>query len=181
MDEIPVKLRCAACNRLAVNAFRMPCCDQSICEDCRYKTTLMPITVILNLSKAKPRSPKHALSAYMNLSRQTTANQTKPCGLQSRCFFERRAWNAMQCGRKKSLRSCRLLRQHPRWRRPQTMYYLPHQPLHSSMAATQPILALKTRKMSLDLTLKVQPQASSQKCSIPPRRLKWTFHGLRLR
>ena len=34
MDEIPVKLRCAACNKLANNAFRTPCCDQSICEDC---------------------------------------------------------------------------------------------------------------------------------------------------
>ena len=35
MDDIPVKLRCAACNKLANNAFRLPCCDQSICEDCK--------------------------------------------------------------------------------------------------------------------------------------------------
>lgn len=35
MEEIPVKLRCAACNQLANNAFRMPCCDQSICESCQ--------------------------------------------------------------------------------------------------------------------------------------------------
>ncbi|KAL8752047.1 MAG: hypothetical protein Q9199_006013 [Rusavskia elegans] len=35
MDDIPVKLRCAACNRLATNAFRTPCCDQSICESCQ--------------------------------------------------------------------------------------------------------------------------------------------------
>ena len=34
IDEIPVKLRCAACDKLAVDAFRMPCCDQSICEEC---------------------------------------------------------------------------------------------------------------------------------------------------
>ncbi|KAJ5384101.1 hypothetical protein N7517_002012 [Penicillium concentricum] len=34
-DEIPFKLRCAICNRLAVNAFRLPCCDQSICETCQ--------------------------------------------------------------------------------------------------------------------------------------------------
>jgi hypothetical protein len=33
-DEIPFKLRCAICNNLAVNAFRLPCCDQSICESC---------------------------------------------------------------------------------------------------------------------------------------------------
>ena len=37
MDEIPIKLRCAACNKLANNAFRMPCCDQSICETCMYR------------------------------------------------------------------------------------------------------------------------------------------------
>lgn len=36
MEEIPVKLRCAACNQLANNAFRMPCCDQSICESCEH-------------------------------------------------------------------------------------------------------------------------------------------------
>ncbi|KAL9592909.1 MAG: hypothetical protein Q9179_006257 [Wetmoreana sp. 5 TL-2023] len=35
MDDIPVKLRCAACNKLAVNAFRTPCCDQSVCESCQ--------------------------------------------------------------------------------------------------------------------------------------------------
>ncbi|KAL8933178.1 MAG: hypothetical protein Q9216_006487, partial [Gyalolechia sp. 2 TL-2023] len=35
MDDIPVKLRCAACNKLALNAFRTPCCDQSICETCQ--------------------------------------------------------------------------------------------------------------------------------------------------
>ncbi|KUJ19071.1 uncharacterized protein LY89DRAFT_716682 [Mollisia scopiformis] len=33
-DEIPIKLRCAICSRLAVNAFRLPCCDQAICEHC---------------------------------------------------------------------------------------------------------------------------------------------------
>ncbi|KAJ9639431.1 hypothetical protein H2199_006464 [Coniosporium tulheliwenetii] len=35
MDEIPTKLRCAICNKLAINAFRLPCCDQSICETCQ--------------------------------------------------------------------------------------------------------------------------------------------------
>ena len=35
MDDIPVKLRCATCNKLANNAYRMPCCDQSICDACR--------------------------------------------------------------------------------------------------------------------------------------------------
>ncbi|KAL9047075.1 MAG: hypothetical protein Q9214_000256 [Letrouitia sp. 1 TL-2023] len=35
MDDIPVKLRCAACSKLATNAYRTPCCDQAICEDCQ--------------------------------------------------------------------------------------------------------------------------------------------------
>ncbi|KAJ5550337.1 hypothetical protein N7535_001723 [Penicillium sp. DV-2018c] len=34
-EDIPFKLRCATCNNLAVNAFRLPCCDQSICETCQ--------------------------------------------------------------------------------------------------------------------------------------------------
>ncbi|RAK96749.1 uncharacterized protein BO80DRAFT_215611 [Aspergillus ibericus CBS 121593] len=34
-DDIPFKLRCAICNKLAVNAFRLPCCDQAICETCQ--------------------------------------------------------------------------------------------------------------------------------------------------
>ncbi|PYI07681.1 hypothetical protein BO78DRAFT_312607 [Aspergillus sclerotiicarbonarius CBS 121057] len=40
-DEIPFKLRCAICNKLAVNAFRLPCCDQAICETCQ---TALPET-----------------------------------------------------------------------------------------------------------------------------------------
>ncbi|KAF7586839.1 hypothetical protein BBP40_008247 [Aspergillus hancockii] len=34
-EEIPFKLRCAICNKLAMNAFRLPCCDQAICENCQ--------------------------------------------------------------------------------------------------------------------------------------------------
>ncbi|RKU41245.1 hypothetical protein DL546_002695 [Coniochaeta pulveracea] len=34
-DEIPAKLRCAMCSKLAVNAFRLPCCEQAICENCQ--------------------------------------------------------------------------------------------------------------------------------------------------
>ncbi|RDA91072.1 hypothetical protein CP533_3055 [Ophiocordyceps camponoti-saundersi (nom. inval.)] len=33
-DDIPLKLRCAICSKLAVNAFRLPCCEQAICETC---------------------------------------------------------------------------------------------------------------------------------------------------
>lgn len=38
-DEVPIKLRCAICSKLAVNAFRTPCCEQMICENCKYPTT----------------------------------------------------------------------------------------------------------------------------------------------
>ncbi|OBT90149.1 hypothetical protein VE02_00970, partial [Pseudogymnoascus sp. 03VT05] len=34
-DDIPIKLRCAICSKLAMNAFRLPCCEQAICEDCQ--------------------------------------------------------------------------------------------------------------------------------------------------
>ncbi|KAI9778052.1 MAG: hypothetical protein M1816_004280 [Peltula sp. TS41687] len=36
-EDIPVKLRCAVCSKLAVNAVKLPCCDQSICETCHSK------------------------------------------------------------------------------------------------------------------------------------------------
>ncbi|KAL8917983.1 MAG: hypothetical protein Q9208_007647 [Pyrenodesmia sp. 3 TL-2023] len=35
MESVPVKLRCATCNKLVVGAFRTPCCDQMICEFCQ--------------------------------------------------------------------------------------------------------------------------------------------------
>lgn len=38
-DEIPIKLRCAICSKLAVNAFRLPCCEQAICEICTCERT----------------------------------------------------------------------------------------------------------------------------------------------
>ncbi|ROW14373.1 hypothetical protein VPNG_03893 [Cytospora leucostoma] len=34
-DEVPIKLRCAICSKLAVNAFRTPCCEQMVCENCK--------------------------------------------------------------------------------------------------------------------------------------------------
>lgn len=39
-DDIPHKLRCANCSKLAVNAFRLPCCEQAICESCMGSTPL---------------------------------------------------------------------------------------------------------------------------------------------
>ncbi|KAI5271675.1 hypothetical protein E4T47_04974 [Aureobasidium subglaciale] len=34
-SDIPTKLRCATCSKLAVNAFKLQCCDSSICQDCQ--------------------------------------------------------------------------------------------------------------------------------------------------
>ena len=39
-EEIPIKLRCAICNKLVINAFGLPCCDQSICENCTCRPHL---------------------------------------------------------------------------------------------------------------------------------------------
>lgn len=38
-DDIPHKLRCANCSKLAVNAFRLPCCEQAICDSCMHSST----------------------------------------------------------------------------------------------------------------------------------------------
>ncbi|KAF2426585.1 hypothetical protein EJ08DRAFT_681196 [Tothia fuscella] len=34
-SDIPIKFRCAICGRLALNAVRLPCCDQNICDKCQ--------------------------------------------------------------------------------------------------------------------------------------------------
>jgi hypothetical protein len=41
-DEIPIKLRCANCSKLAFNAFRLPCCEQAICETCTMLRDFLP-------------------------------------------------------------------------------------------------------------------------------------------
>ncbi|TID15295.1 hypothetical protein E2P81_ATG08359 [Venturia nashicola] len=54
-DEVPVKLRCAVCNKLAVNSFRFICCEQNICEDCNSQLSEQcPICAHSPLSPAKP-------------------------------------------------------------------------------------------------------------------------------
>ncbi|KAF3200767.1 hypothetical protein TWF679_000673 [Orbilia oligospora] len=37
LEEIPVRLRCSMCNNLAQDAYRLPCCEQSICGSCQSK------------------------------------------------------------------------------------------------------------------------------------------------
>lgn len=45
-DDIPHKLKCAVCSKIAINAFKTPCCDQAICEPCM-------ILPIINLMRVK--------------------------------------------------------------------------------------------------------------------------------
>ncbi|KAH9832678.1 hypothetical protein Tdes44962_MAKER00157 [Teratosphaeria destructans] len=33
-DDIPAKFRCASCNQVAVDAVKLPCCDQAVCYAC---------------------------------------------------------------------------------------------------------------------------------------------------
>lgn len=54
-----MKLRCAACNKLASNAFRMPCCDQSICEICMntlFEFLLVVKTLIVTGQSSLPQA-----------------------------------------------------------------------------------------------------------------------------
>jgi hypothetical protein len=63
-EEIPVKLRCATCSKLALNAFRLPCCEQPICETCQS-----------NLSSSCPvceHSPLSAEDCNPNKALRTT-------------------------------------------------------------------------------------------------------------
>lgn len=58
-DDIPIKLRCAVCSRLAVNAFRLPCCDQAICETCELLRPELYESVLtcIGQSTIKPTCP----------------------------------------------------------------------------------------------------------------------------
>ncbi|KAH6604218.1 hypothetical protein Trco_007664, partial [Trichoderma cornu-damae] len=63
-DDIPHKLRCANCSKLAVNALRLPCCEQAICETCHS-----------NLPQSCPvceHSPLSAADCNPNKSLRTT-------------------------------------------------------------------------------------------------------------
>ena len=53
-DDIPFKLRCAICSKLAVNAFRLPCCDQSICETCKHDPSFAPSHALITNTSFSP-------------------------------------------------------------------------------------------------------------------------------
>lgn len=63
-DEVPIKLRCAICSKLAVNAFRTPCCEQMVCENCE--------SLVLYIMRPRPADKTRQNGAPINLSRLRT-------------------------------------------------------------------------------------------------------------
>ncbi len=101
-DDIPFKLRCAICNKLAVNAFRLPCCDQAICENCkRFTTQSRPYSLSWLLQKLQARHPFRIHVPYARIPRSppTSANPTKPSEQLSRRSFVRKKRSARKSAR----------------------------------------------------------------------------------
>jgi hypothetical protein len=77
-DDIPFKLRCAICNNLAINAFRLPCCDQAICESCMLSSSYFTRLHSINYhAQARHHCPKAAQSANTTPSPPTCASRIK--------------------------------------------------------------------------------------------------------
>ncbi|KAI1661770.1 hypothetical protein F4813DRAFT_345695 [Daldinia decipiens] len=100
--ELPTKLRCAVCSKLAVNAFKLPCCETAICEKCQstlpsvcpvcehspvsasdctfYKSLRTTIRVFLKTEEKK----REAARPKANGSTPTTPAQDTPTPTQTR-------------------------------------------------------------------------------------------------
>lgn len=57
IEDAPTKLRCATCNKLATNAVKLPCCDQSICERCMSLASLHPFNDVTELTRLRLAPP----------------------------------------------------------------------------------------------------------------------------
>jgi hypothetical protein len=79
-NDIPVKLRCAVCNRCAVNAFKLPCCDQAICENCTSTAVLcLPGSWLMMLRRPHQLAgPMSRLRPQPHLQRCREAEQDPP-------------------------------------------------------------------------------------------------------
>ncbi|KAK1777281.1 hypothetical protein QBC45DRAFT_305030, partial [Copromyces sp. CBS 386.78] len=85
-EDIPAKLKCAICSRLAANAFRLPCCEQTICEDCRSTLpTSCPVCEHSPLSAedAKPHKSLRTtirvfLKTYLKKQQDARARESAP-------------------------------------------------------------------------------------------------------
>jgi hypothetical protein len=75
--EIPAKLRCGLCNLVAVNAVKLPCCETSICDKCKYmRSNHQQVRMLTVVNKqAKQDFQKNVPSASTNRCRPTFAQQ----------------------------------------------------------------------------------------------------------
>ncbi|OTB20520.1 hypothetical protein K445DRAFT_87231 [Daldinia sp. EC12] len=114
--ELPTKLRCAVCSKLAVNAFRLPCCETAICEKCQstlpsvcpvcehspvsasdctiYKSLRTTIRVFLKTEEKK----REAARPKTNGSTPTTPAQDTPTPTQTRTPIEQLPTNNVTDG-----------------------------------------------------------------------------------
>lgn len=73
MGTAPAHLRCASCNGMAVDAMRLPCCDQSVCLACcqHLQTQYCPVRCYRAHAAARARPNKDLRSAVANFFLQT--------------------------------------------------------------------------------------------------------------
>lgn len=101
-DDIPHKLRCANCSKLAVNALRLPCCEQAICETCTsHALDERSVGPSSNRTKATRTSPSRAPSASTLRYPRPTVTLTSPCGPPSGYSCVRRRRSEKPLGQKK--------------------------------------------------------------------------------
>lgn len=53
INDIPTKLRCGICSKLAVNAVKLPCCETSICANCELPNRRRVRTLLTTLGQAQ--------------------------------------------------------------------------------------------------------------------------------
>ncbi|PNS16119.1 hypothetical protein CAC42_4520 [Sphaceloma murrayae] len=80
--DIPVKLRCATCSKLAFNAFKIPCCDQSICDKCQASLPdTCPVCMHSPLDPASctpNKSLRLTVKAYLKSEEKKRAKESAP-------------------------------------------------------------------------------------------------------
>lgn len=79
-EDIPARLRCANCNKLAIDAVKLPCCDQSLCLLCKSLLLHLSELACADPAKAPKISPMLAQSAATAPSPRMTASRTRVLG-----------------------------------------------------------------------------------------------------
>jgi hypothetical protein len=122
-EEIPIKLRCAICPKLAVNAFRLPCCETAICESCKFLSAVARYCLIIDQTvfQVKQVCRAHVPSANIRHCPPRTASRIRRYAQPFASFCARRRRSGKAAGQRKSRRQ--LLRH-----RSTTPPLLSHQP-----------------------------------------------------